>query len=348
MVISKRKCIILDNKLTAFLADSKRQLITLEIPNRPTLIEKADVIDAISLQFKIERKYVELSVQDLIALPMSMDGLLFEELYIVKVDDVCNIKKLQDGSSLLLSYALNSFQIGKFEVSSIEKKFLKAVLNRFKQYEIDHIIHLGGAFSPWGKHHSGILLSLVEQFSNTKEKVKIVICPSADADTKTKMKFELRKKIIEEVISELELTSIVEVSDINNKEKERTTYDVIMELEDKYNPKYIKVVLGQDNLTELYYDEWEDGDRLLAKENLSIIGIRRDTHQEFSSSAPFHKKDIIFMNNSILETYTNSSSSMIRMYLFAGKTNILSLLVHSSTLVLLKKHYDEICKAYNK
>jgi nicotinic acid mononucleotide adenylyltransferase len=347
MVISKRKCIILDNKLTVFLADSKRQLITLEIPNSPTLIEKVDVINAISIQFKIERKYVELSVQDVIALPMSTDGVRFEELYIVKVDDVCNIKKLQYGSSLLLSYALNSFQIEKFEVSEIEKKFLRAVYNRFRKHDIDNLIHLGGAFSPWGKHHSGILLSLVEKFRIKNESFKIVICPSSDTEEKTKISFKLRKAIIEDVIEELCLSPFVDVSDINIG-KEKTTYEIVNEFEYTYNFKNVYVVLGQDNLDELYWGQWENGDKLLAKENLHIIGIPRNFE--------IKKKDIVYstadnfeiLDEDVLKTYTNSSSSLIRKYILEKKFSIVHLLVHSSTCKYLKDVYDEVYTKYNK
>lgn len=127
------------------------------------------------------------------------------------------------------------------------------------------IIVFGGTFNPVTIAHEKIVLKIKEEF-NPK---KVIILPTGDSYTWKKdfVSFSHRFEMLKLSFKD----ELFVVSDLENNEDFKGTYQSLLELKRKYNEE-IYFLLGADNL--LYINKWINYEKIIKE--FKLIVVKRD------------------------------------------------------------------------
>lgn len=205
----------------------------------------------------------------------------------------------------------------------------------------------GGCFSPMTVQHIFVIIRTIEAFNLDK----VIITPTSDKDSKQKVPYELRKKIIEATISDLptEIRNKIIISDIEQEHFFDTSYKNMSLIRKQYGflNKYY-AIFGMDNIISMEEDNWVELDELM--ENFETIAIERDGFDLNEIFRSYRCMKLIKYKEKIHSippiNENKMSSTMVRNNLFNGLS--IAMMVSVNAEIVIKENLDTFKKCYGK
>lgn len=324
------------------------------IIDKPNLSPLEICIEEIEEEIRIARDQIE-SIEYL-GVGYSSSGMTTEKLhrfvcvlkkYAIQND---NLQKAHDTDLIERFTAPFNYETYKLLTSNTSQLLFNEVYCKLTGKSIvpqQRIGIYGGCFSPMTVQHVYIIIRTLEAFNLDK----IIITPTSDKDSKQKVPYELRKKIIEATVSDLPeaIRNKIVISDIEQEHSFDTSYKnmSLIRKENGILNKYY-AIFGMDNILSMGEDNWHELDELM--ENFDTIAIERDGYDLNEIFRSYRCMKLIKYREKIHSippiSENKVSSTMVRANLFNGLS--ISMMVSSNAEKVITENLETFKKCYGR